>query len=188
MTRWIPALLAAAWLVAGCGSSSYTPCTENLNCDITEFCQAGRCVVRSCQSSADCPIQHFCNDTIGACVPGCQLDRDCLPNEVCDDGTCEVAGCRDTNLDCPVGDFCNSITGECFPAGGFYCQPCSGAGAEECGGTRNFCVNIGGSGPYCGVDCSTGQECPRGYDCVPIVDAGRNIIGRNCIAPCWLLE
>ena len=188
MIRWLLLLtpLAVAFAFSGC-ETAVGQCEDNLNCEIYEVCQAGRCLPRVCVSSADCPIQHFCNDQTGSCTPGCQLDRDCLPNEICDDGTCEPAGCRDTNLDCPMGHFCNSITGECFQAGGFFCQPCSGQGDSECGSSRNFCVRYGGNN-YCGVDCSNGQQCPRGYDCLNIIDSGNNVIGRNCMTACWLLE
>jgi len=194
MKSWIGLICAGAvsllfgLLATQSCSQGGTPCSNNLECDSNEVCRSGFCRARSCLSSTECDIQHFCDDESGVCVSGCQLDRDCLPDEFCDEGACALAGCQDTNLDCSIGQFCNGITGTCFDAGGYYCQSCTGSGDNECGGPQNYCVTIGGAGPYCGVDCSQGQACPRGFDCLPISDGAGNIIARNCITPCWLLE
>ena len=41
---------------------------------------------------------------------------------------------------------------------------------------------------YCAVNCTYGEECPRGYECLQISDSLGNPLGYGCVAACWLLE
>lgn len=181
--RDLGVLLAFALLaLAGCRKE----CEQNLNCPASEICTDGKCVMRACADSNTCPMEHFCSDESGTCVAGCQSDRDCYPYHRCnDEGRCVENDCRNTALDCAVGQFCNELTGECYDSGGAYCAACDID--DDCGGT-NWCLDIGApSGQrYCLVDCSLGQECPRGYQCTTITRAGAPV-GEGCIARCWEL-
>ncbi len=175
--------LAAALTAGGCKPE----CEQNLHCAVGEICDDGRCVARDCADSSECPIESYCSDDSGACTEGCQSDRDCYPYQTCDDeGACVGAGCRSTVLDCSMGEFCDPITGECFEATGAYCRECDDE--NDCG-TGNMCLSIGSptGQTYCGVDCSSGQECPRGYSCGAVQDISGNIVGYQCITACWLL-
>lgn len=178
------ALAVLGLALAGCKNE----CEENLHCDIDQICSPdGDCIARACAASTSCPMQQFCNDDTGVCETGCTSDRDCYPGDQChEDGHCVDPGCRSTALDCQMGQFCNPLTGECFDATGAYCKECDGD--EECG-AGNICLLIGGyPQTYCGVDCSGGQECPRGYTCGAVQDPTGNIVGYQCITACWLLE
>jgi hypothetical protein len=47
------------------------------------------------------------------------------------------------------------------------CSPCTKQG--ECGGAANHClVNTATGEKFCGVDCSSGQSCPSGFNCISI--------------------
>ena len=130
-------------------------------------------------------MEQFCSVEQGTCQAGCETDRDCFSYHRCEEGSCVNHGCRSTVLDCAMGEFCNNLTGECYPAAGPYCRECNGD--EDCGGGANRCVRIGGVGLYCGVDCSAGQECPRGYNCSSVVDAVGNPVAFQCVTACWEL-
>jgi len=178
----VPLLCAlAALATSGCKAE----CEQNLNCPADQVCTDGKCAARLCLDSSTCPMETFCSDEDGTCKGGCQGDRDCYPYHRCDeDGRCVENGCRNTSLDCGLGQFCNELTGECFDAGGAYCHTCEVD--SDCGGS-SFCLDIGAPGGqrYCLVDCSMGQECPRGYPCVDIVNGGGAVVGMGCYARCW---
>lgn len=171
---------------AGCPSKE---CESSLNCPAGEVCGAdGQCIVVTCASSLDCNIEEYCSDETGQCQAGCQNDRDCLPTHTCDPDSrqCAASGCRSTALDCDVGEFCNALTGQCVFAGPNYCHHCESD--LDCGSSNNFCIRIG-SGfdqTYCGVDCSAGQECPRGYECLRVRSVGDVTVAYQCVAPCWM--
>jgi hypothetical protein len=165
-------------------------CETSANCEAGTVCSAThQCIPVSCFSSNDCPVRSWCNPDTGGCEEGCLNDTDCLPSEHCDvaQRSCYTPGCRGTQLDCSFGEFCNALSGTCYPAGGYYCLRCERN--EDCGGANNYCLRLGGSlDPFCGVDCSAGQECPRGYDCVPVRTTGDVTLAYQCIAPCWELD
>lgn len=184
-----PLLAAFALMVFGAGACDAPECEVSANCPQGEVCNAeGRCETQDCSSSLDCQIEEYCNAESGNCESGCSNDRDCLPTHVCDaeTNTCVEPGCRNTQLDCQVGEFCNNLTGDCYDAGGFYCQSCEST--EDCGSANNVCLRMGGSQQtYCGVDCSGGQECPRGYECARVRSLGDVTVGFQCVAACWEL-
>jgi len=176
-------------VVAGCPSGPQceipSDCPEGQTCN-----SAGQCITQSCTSSNDCEVESYCNLEAAQCTAGCLNDRDCLPTHVCDQDAkrCITPGCRSTELDCNVGEFCNALTGECYDAGGMYCAECESR--EDCNGGNpdgpNWCLRMGGnSQTYCGVDCSQGQPCPRGYDCLRVITVGQVTVAYQCAAPCW---
>lgn len=166
-------------------------CETSDNCpDGTVCSESGFCSQVSCNSSVECPIESWCNSDVGQCESGCLNDRDCLPTHTCDAEarTCTEPGCRSTQLDCNVGEFCNTLSGQCFSTGGApYCRSCETK--FDCNsGTDgpNWCLRMGGSSQtYCGVDCSAGQECPRGYSCGRVRTVGDVTVAYQCVAPCW---
>lgn len=164
-------------------------CAAPEDCPSGYVCtDTGSCQIISCNSSLDCPIESWCNAATGQCEVGCLNDRDCLPTHQCnqDSLTCYEPGCRSTDLDCDIGQFCNPVSGQCVDAGGFYCNECETS--ADCGSSNNWCIRMGGSSQtYCGVDCSGGQECPRGYTCARVRGPGDVTVAYQCIAPCWEL-
>jgi len=183
------AALCACALILGAGACDQAECETSANCPQGEVCNAdGRCEIQTCGSSLDCNIEEFCDFESGNCTSGCLNDRDCLPTHACEteSRTSVRPGCRNTQLDCNMGEFCNNLTGECYDAGGFYCSTCESS--EDCGSANNVCLRMGGSNQtYCGVDCSGGQECPRGYECARVRSLGDVTVGFQCIAACWEL-
>jgi hypothetical protein len=179
-------LLCSVLILLGCTQKE---CETSENCPNGEVCNTeGQCIVVACTSSLDCNMEEFCSADTGQCTTGCQNDRDCLPTDVCDpeSSRCVATGCRATALDCDVGEFCNALTGQCVNAGGNYCKGCESD--LDCGSANNFCIRIG-SGfdqTYCGVDCSGGQECPRGYECLRVRTVGDVTVAYQCVAPCWM--
>ncbi|MCB9764407.1 MAG: hypothetical protein H6739_31830 [Alphaproteobacteria bacterium] len=161
-------------------------CTEELACPFGEVCLEGTCVEIPCNTSAQCGMEEHCVDR--KCEAGCSEDADCYPGDLCDLGenTCVSRGCRDTRLDCGFKEFCNEANGECYEAGGYYCKPCTSD--ESCGGNGNLCLRFGGGYEYCGVTCSTDDDCPAGLGCYPIGDRTGQIISFQCYTYCWLYE
>jgi len=172
------------WSV-GCEQADCDPAAND--CPDGQVCtDSGSCQVIACNSSLDCPIEAWCNASNGQCEQGCLNDRDCLPTHLCDqeEKTCYEPGCRNTDLDCDLGQFCNEVSGQCVDPGDLYCKECSSS--QDCVSDNNICVIMpGSSSTYCAVDCSGGQECPRGYSCVRIRGPGDVTIGFGCIAQCW---
>lgn len=147
-------------------------CSTSRDCALGESCDAGTCVPRTCASSDQCAPERFC-DAGGQCREGCAADTDCLAGRACVDGACEDEACADTRLDCGFREFC--VDGACEDAGDPYCAPC--ATDAECG-EGNVCW----AGEWCGVDCSQGQACPSGFDCLEVSPGGP----RLCLGACWL--
>lgn len=164
-------------------------CTNDLHCPLGQVCDVGRAsCVDGCHGSGDCAK--------GACRCG---DKPCrctgkTPAEVstCTVGTCDEQFCGDQN-DCLFGELCAAPDAGTLPDGGAvedagtqrnvcfsdyddrrrpYCDNCSfGGGVSICGSGPNYCL-IDTRNPgnfYCGVDCSAGQSCPRGYACSDVI-------------------
>lgn len=156
-------------------------CSESVACDFGAICVDGQCLVQSCSTSAQCPMEHFCDR--GGCTPGCADDVDCYPGDACNTAleTCEQKECRDTRLDCGYKQWCNELTGDCYDASGYYCRECNGD--ADCGGNGNYCYN-----GYCGVTCATDTDCPSGFSCLAFVDNSGNVQFYQCYTYCWLYE
>ncbi len=182
MRSWISALFAVVAIAVGasCGSTTAFECDESTPCGFGEICQQGQCVEFRCATSAQCPIESYCLE--GECLPGCAEDGDCRTGYACatETKTCEEIACTDTSVDCGYREFCNVATGDCYDAGDQYCKFCNED--AECG-EGNLCL-----AHYCGVDCSSGQECPAGFECYPWADDSGNIVSFQCFTYCWLYE
>jgi hypothetical protein len=191
MSRHLALLLIAlaGLLVFGATACDQPQCEISSHCPEGQVCNSdGQCNAQACSSSLECNIEEFCDFESGNCTAGCQNDRDCLPTSSCntETRTCFEPGCRNTQLDCEFGTFCNNLTGECYDAGGAYCRQCESS--ADCGSANNVCLRLGGSNQtFCGVDCSGGQECPRGYSCARVRSLGDVTVGFQCIASCWEL-
>jgi len=126
-----------------------------------------------CTSSSQCQV-------VG------DLDDAGIPH--CNGAYCEVTcGAGDAGLFCPYNESCvqtNSGPSLCEvdPRMGVLCQNCSlgaGASGDECGVSgaqgADFClIDLHGNNTFCGVDCSTGQSCPSGYECDDVIILTQN--------------
>jgi hypothetical protein len=179
--RALAAMLLFALLV-GCKSHKpQTECDEETPCSrIGEVCTEGFCVEARCANSSQCPMESYCSG--GDCLPGCTEEDDCLPGSTCDveTKTCVDEACTNTTIDCGYREFCNVATGDCYDAGDQYCKFCDED--WECG-EGNLCY-----AHYCGVDCSRGEECPGGFECIPFADDAGNIVTYQCFTYCWLYD
>jgi hypothetical protein len=176
---------------SGCTRNS--ECLDpTLFCDtLTNTCFAkGRCT-----SDLHCPQGNVCDFSKGTCVEGCRGTGDCPGSSCrCQEEPCRCTATTEADLKkCPIGvcdpDFCSDDSfcrfGErcgARPDSGItrnqcfndfdadrrpYCGRClSGGGIDTCGVGANFCIiDTRSHSNYCGVDCSEGQTCPRGYGC-----------------------
>lgn len=148
------------------------PCGE---CELGQICVDGTCLVRTCSTSTQCPLDFHCTP-LGDCAPGCVQDSDCGAAESCEAGQCAPRACEDTRLDCDYRQRC--VEGACVDAGAAYCAPCRVDG--DCG-EGNLCW----AGEWCGVDCASGPECPAGFECVPVEHEGQD--RQVCMAACWMM-
>lgn len=158
-----------ATLAAACNGRH---CGSDAACDLGTVCIGGACVAEFCTSSVDCPVGQHCGSN-RQCLPGCAVASDCWAGQYCSDGACVPLPCTDTRTDCGWGSFCED--GVCRDAGDDYCAPCDGN--EDC--PRGVCWE----GLYCGVDCTTRDDCPAGFDCLD-VDFGDGT-RLQCLSACW---
>jgi hypothetical protein len=152
-------------------------CRSNAECDATRFCDLGTgdCLERTrCGSDVHCPPGTICDPSRGACVDGCRENGDCTLGAVCEGGRCLKGRCADKSF-CEYGDIC--VGGACQPhPNGAFCQDC-GQG-RPCPSPTDYCLlNSGydparpdtGSASFCGVSCSSEDQCPNGYQCGGVV-------------------
>lgn len=157
-------------------------CDTNLDCPEGMLCDSltGQCVeAGTCTQDIGCPLGQICT-SLFHCAPGCRANGDCLKGQVCRDDTCRPGLCEDKSF-CPTGYLCDQSTETCIDAYDDtlrpYCRSCRPTGPGEpfsCGPGPNFCLMTGNDPslpPFCGVDCSEGQECPQGYGCDLILRA-----------------
>lgn len=176
-------MIALIGLLVGCPSPERggNECAAERPCGWGETCVNGFCEAGRCATSAQCPIESYCDR--GSCRFGCRADTDCGPGTRCDvaESACVPNACQDTRVDCGFGEYCDTTTGVCFDAGEAFCQPCQNA--SVCG-EGNVCF-----AGYCGVDCND-MECPAGFDCLPFYDGFGNIRTFQCVTYCnlWLEE
>jgi len=178
-------LFSVAFLLSSCGVTEVA-CVDNGNCAEGQACVAEVCLDVECLSSSECGLQQYC-DTVDSysCLSGCEMDADCMAGETCNEGTCEVYGCRDTQLDCFIGEVCNSATGICEQDPGAHCAECT---TNDACGSDGACFTFETKAivGYCLVECSVDDECPRGYNCSDPTGTGT---GQNyCSAWCPLYD
>ncbi len=153
-------------------------CTVDLHCPLGQVCDVGRSTcVDGCRTSGDCPGSSCrCGDK--ACVCNGKTQAEIAQ---CGVGVCDSNFCASETF-CPFGQLCGAPAdagtslNQCYsdydPERRPYCDNCTfGGGVQVCGRGANYCLidtaNPGSS--YCGVDCSAGQACPRGYACQDVV-------------------
>jgi hypothetical protein len=104
-------------------------CSTNSNCTGRELCVCGRCSVKFCTRTDDCPEGTMCDFNNSRCVQQCDYDCDCPgPNPRCDLGMCQQMCIVDA--ECQTGELCALSRARCITV------PCSMDGDcyadEEC--------------------------------------------------------
>ncbi len=172
------------------GGECRPPCTSAAECVAGAECVDGRCrVPGGCLTSEDCAEpETYCDRDTLMCVPGCEVDNDCLDAALeCVAGDCVPRGCLG-NYACAFGQVCDLATGLCAEAVGPYCDTCNGDDIDSCG-TENLCASLQEDdvdvGSFCFVACTDDPDnaCPQGYRCQEVeVEAGD--VRRVCTRPC----
>ena len=188
---------AVSFLVlASCATEAEPACIDNGDCGEGQACLLETCQDVQCLSSSECGIREDCDDETYVCRAGCLESDDCQAGEECNAGTntCEVYGCRDTDLDCSIGETCSQATGECITDDRGHCDRCEpdmwGDPSGTCRSADAFCLGWEGEpDSFCLLQCEAPTDCPRGYECV---DTGQDFDfdGRSdaiCSAYCPLL-
>lgn len=115
----------------------------------------------------DCPGGFLC---------ACRNNADCYSNicvETMEGGKCSVL-CTDDNS-CPKGWKCAQLQGTgsdlvyaCIDPAADLCRPCrSDDDCRQIAAGKNFCIDFGPEGKFCGLECSTSADCPEGFECRP---------------------
>ena len=175
------------------GGGASIECVDNADCTDGEACLLNVCEPVQCLSSESCAIREFCDTDTYVCRAGCEADEDCQAGESCNVGTntCEVYGCRDTNLDCAIGEVCSPVSGQCQYAHNGHCDTCEpdllwGDVNGSCQDRDAFCLTFDGEDFFCFQECTPGaNDCPRGYVCDGTQDFdGDGRIDYTCGAYC----
>jgi hypothetical protein len=130
---------------------------------------------------ADIPQQTSCEFPFepakGQPGAACSENKDC-DNGLCVDGPSGKICTTICTTCCPTGFFCgqNQIaSGDfayvCLPRLGALCRPCTTTTECEDANPGSRCLDYGASGKFCGATCSSTDDCPAGYSCVPDGDA-----------------
>lgn len=104
-------------------------CTYETDCRGRETCVCGKCTVKFCTRSDECPQGMTCDFQNARCVLTCKSDCDCPgPNGRCDLGICQQMCIIDG--ECQAGELCSLNRARCITA------PCNGdsdcLADEEC--------------------------------------------------------
>ena len=155
-------------------------CDSNLDCPDGLYCDTttGNCLeLYKCTKDEQCPLREICSESYFRCVAGCRENGDCTLGQVCQDGKCLEGICGDHTF-CLYGQICEPEEQTCVDDDrGPYCRACDSGSVtnpHRCDPGSNFCLltnNDPNLEPFCGVDCSKGQECPHGYSCNLILTA-----------------
>lgn len=132
-------------------------------------------------------------DAAGQCPGGpwcpCETNDECFSGfcvETMEGKVCS-AKCA-TEEDCPQGWVCAQYAGSgidliyvCVDPFKDLCKPCKeDADCERYGGGKNYCIEHGPGGRFCGVACSEDAPCPEGYECLEIPQGDRGPV-QQCV-------
>lgn len=154
-------------------------CRSNADCPTNKFCNltTGDCIDRvACGADVHCLPGQVCNLTSSVCQDGCFDNGDCPLYQVCEAGRCASGKCGDKTF-CAYGQFCNN--GVCVNATDpAFCRGCDPQVRGTCDSLNNFCLINSSYDPgnprsgtenFCGVDCTSANDCPNGYDCGGVI-------------------
>jgi hypothetical protein len=184
-------------------------CESTADCPIGTFCdyKIGSCLdTAHCTRDVQCAFGQICDTQRYLCVPGCREVGDCHLSEVCrcpdgsdpgaDGGGCAVGQCEagfcDDQTFCDYGDLClpdEDGQKRCTKdLRGPYCGGCSyePGTINHCGDGSNFCLldrKVNYYRTYCGVDCSQGQICPFGYECLNVLILTHSFCSKDADCP-----
>lgn len=169
-------------------------CVQVFLCTQDSDCESGRlCVIEPGQTEGECrpdcdgddslcPQGMLCSDR-GAryeCVPGCRGHDDCTVSENCVAGNCRSES-PSGRQHCQMPEVCDLCEGcESDAEGGHTCQQVAGT-CETCPAPSDscsplspgiFCCAVFTNTGYRGLDCSDGQLCPAGHQCLEISSGG----------------
>ena len=104
-------------------------CSSDADCRGREACVCGKCTIKFCNRSDECPEDMTCDFQNSRCVLTCKSDCDCPgPNGRCDLGICQQMCIIDG--ECQAGELCSLNRARCITA------PCHGDAEcladEEC--------------------------------------------------------
>ncbi len=153
-------------------------CTSDVHCELGQVCDFAKSTcVEGCRTNGDCAgASCRCGEAACACTGKTQAEL-----ARCTLGVCDSNFCADETF-CKFGEQCGvqpdagTALKQCFsdfdnnrrP----YCANCSfGGGTQVCGTGANYCLidTMHAGNSFCGVDCSEGQSCPRGYGCQDVI-------------------
>ncbi|HUU00274.1 MAG TPA: hypothetical protein VM425_02405 [Myxococcota bacterium] len=129
-------------------------CRVDQDCEANFFCDENyKCLANECATDGDCAPAEFCDS--GRCKPrqvvNCTGDTECRDDELCLDGTCQIAPACSADTDCPTGTVCTD--GKCA-------RPCSVDADCPSGGIPQVCQD-----GHCLQQCINDNTCPGDKIC-----------------------
>lgn len=146
-------------------------CIDHTHCLPEQYCDDNNnCVNDECSTDADCSMGDECAPE-GFCrekqAQTCTMHADCEDNELCIDGTCQIAPSCTEDPNCPAGTVCES--GRCAEPCSEQ-NPCEDQVRETCvdGHCLRRCFNDDGCsvvGEICENNVCVEGECMTDADC-----------------------
>ncbi len=178
----VTALLVAG-SVCGCGGQA----SGDAGIDVFELVYV--------EDTGDVGVLDVARDVPADRVVEVPVTEDAL--DVPDAADVPLVPCGATDEACPEGSTCRTVhngTGDlrmCVPGPDLLCAPCNLSTDCQPPGvsTADRCLDDGAAGKFCAIDCSIGNGCPEGYDCVTPADAPHTVLqcvpaaGAECACP-----
>ncbi|MBK6690520.1 MAG: hypothetical protein IPG45_38990 [Deltaproteobacteria bacterium] len=154
------------------GNVCRRPCSPNGNCFGGDVCDPSINACVECLADTDCDVGEICNPSARSCQE-CFTNADCAlqPNQPICGSAGQCVGCA-ADSDCGAGEICFTEQGGwCVaPQARGLCEPCDDD--DQCGGPEDLCIGYLANNTIfdrsCGTDCSQGQACPSGYQCISV--------------------
>jgi hypothetical protein len=170
----VPILLVSIATATGAGCYGLPGCRVNLDCSSGQYCQQGSCQpspLRQCSGDSNCNSGEVCINSV--CQPDC-VAQGCTQGDRCDSNSHQCVtivfvntnGGGTTGGTTTGGTTSGGTTTSGTSTGGPPPPFCSSCATGSCGPVTSVCMQDARGFEFCGTDCTDGQACPTGAQCI----------------------